>query len=93
MERHLELEDNFSFSEVTSDQLQTMSREVAAKKPDAIAILCTNLRGAHMVPKLEAELGIPVYDSIATVVWKSLKLSGIDTRYLQSWGSLFKEVL
>ena len=92
-ERHLELEDNFSFSEVTSDQLQTMSREVAAKKPDAIAILCTNLRGAHMVPKLEAELGIPVYDSIATVVWKSLKLSGIDTRYLQSWGSLFKEVL
>ena len=92
-ERHLELEDNFSFSEVTSDQLQTMSREVAAKKPDAIAILCTNLRGAHMVPKLEAELGIPVYDSIATVVWKSLKLSGIDTRYLQSRGSLFKEVL
>lgn len=92
-ERHLELEDNFSFSEVTTEQLQTMSREVAAKKPDAIAILCTNLRGAPMVPKLEAELGIPVYDSIATVVWKSLRLAGIDTRHLQAWGSLFKEVM
>lgn len=91
-ERHLELEDNFSFSEVTAEQLIAMSREVAQARPDAIAILCTNLRGAALVPQLEAELGIPVYDSVATVVWKSLALAGVDTRRLDGWGRLFKEL-
>ena len=69
-----------------------MTREVAAARPDAIAILCTNLRGAALVPALEAELGLPVYDSVATVVWHSLQLAGIDTRRLHAWGRLFKEV-
>ena len=41
---------------------------------------------------LEAETGIPVYDTIATVVWKSLRLAGVDTRALQGWGRLFREV-
>ncbi len=92
-ERHLGLEDNFSFSEVTPGQLRAMTREVAAARPDAIAILCTNLRGGPLVPALEAELGLPVYDSVATVVWKALRLAGIDTRRVQSWGRLFKEVV
>lgn len=92
-ERHLSLEDNFSFSEVTPDQLRAMVHEVAAAQPDAIAILCTNLRGGPLVPTLEAELGIPVYDSVATVVWKALRLAGIDPRRVQAWGHLFKEVM
>ncbi|MFD0667002.1 maleate cis-trans isomerase family protein [Ramlibacter sp. MAHUQ-53] len=91
-ERHLGLEDNFSFSEVTAGQLRAMCQEVAQARPDAIAILCTNLRGGPLVPELEAELGIPVYDSVATVVWKALQLAGIDTRRIQAWGRLFKEV-
>lgn len=41
---------------------------------------------------LEAETGIPVYDTIATVVWKSLRLAGVDTRALRGWGRLFAEV-
>ncbi len=91
-ERHLGLEDNYSFSEVTPDTLRAMTREVAQARPDAIAILCTNLRGGPLVPALEAELGIPIYDSVATVVWKSLQLAGVDTRRIQAWGRLFKEV-
>lgn len=92
-ERHLGLEDNFSFSEVDADTLCTMTREVAQSGPDAIAILCTNLRGAPLVPALEEELGIPVYDSVATVVWKALQLAGLDTRALAGWGRLFKETV
>jgi maleate isomerase len=92
-ERHLEIEDNYSFSEVSSIQLETMIREVAGAKPDAILIMCTNLRGASLVEKLEVELGIPIYDSVSTVVWKALKLSNIDTRRIQGWGRLFREVL
>ena len=91
-ERHMGLEDNYSFSEVTSSQLELMIREVALAKPDAILIMCTNLKGAPLVERLEKEVGIPIYDSVATVVWKSLQLVGIDTKLVQSWGSLFREV-
>jgi maleate isomerase len=91
-ERHLGLEDNFSFSDVGPGELRALVRDVARARPDAIAILCTNLRGAPLVPELEAELGLPIYDSVATAVWHSLRLAGIDTRRLASWGRLFSEV-
>lgn len=91
-ERHLGLQDNFAFSEVSAEQLRAMTREVAQAKPQAITIFCTNLRGAPLVEDLERELGIPVYDSIATVLWKSLKLAGVDTRRVRGWGRLFREV-
>ncbi|HEY8332383.1 MAG TPA: aspartate/glutamate racemase family protein [Tardiphaga sp.] len=91
-ERHLNLQDNFSFSEVPVAQLEQMTRDVAGEKPDAIAIICTNLRVAGSAEKLEQETGIPVYDTIATVVWKCLKLAGVDTKRVTGWGSLFQNV-
>jgi len=91
-ERHLNLQDNFSFSEVPVAQLEQMTRDVAADKPEAIAIICTNLRVAPSTAKLEQETGIPVYDTIATVVWKCLKMAGVDTRRVTGWGSLFQNV-
>lgn len=91
-ERHLGLQDNFAFSEVDSDTVRRLVREVAAARPDAIAILCTNLRGAPSVPALEAELGVPVYDSVAAVVWKALRLAGTDTTRIRGWGRLFTEL-
>ncbi len=91
-ERHLRIQDNFAFSEVGADALRAMVREVAGARPQAITIFCTNLRGAPLVRELEAELGIPIYDTIATVVWKALRLAGADTRRIKSWGRLFTEV-
>ena len=88
-ERHLRKQDNFSFSETTDDEIRAMVREVALAKPDAITIFCTNLRGAPLVAELEAETGIPIYDTIATVVWKSLRLAGVDARRVTGWGRLF----
>ena len=91
-ERHLRKQDNFSFSEVGADEIRAMVREVAKVRPQAITIFCTNLRGAPLVQALEAEVGIPIYDTIATVVWKSLKLAGADPRRIKGWGRLFGEV-
>ncbi len=90
---HLGIRDNFSFSEVTADQLREMCRQVAKAKPEAIAVYCTNLAGAPLVEEMEAELGIPIYDTIATVTWKALKQCHIDTRRITGWGSLFREVI
>ena len=89
-ERHLRLRDNFSFSEVSADEIRAMVRDAAKARPDAITIFCTNLRGAPLVEELEAETGIPIYDSIATVVWKALRLVGADTQRITGWGRLFQ---
>ena len=88
--RHLELQDNFSFAEVAPSEVARMAREVAAARPDAIAIICTNLRAAPLAATLEAELGIPVYDTVATAVWKSLALAGADPGRVEGWGRLFR---
>ena len=88
-ERHLGLQDNFSFSEVTADQMRAMTAEVAAAKPDAIAIVCTNMAGAPLAEELEARHGIAIYDSVATTVWKSLKIAGVDPKRVKGWGKLF----
>ena len=91
-ERHLGWQDNWSFSEATPEEIALMAREVAAAKPDAITVLCTGVQGAPYAEALERELGIPIYDSIATVVWKSLKLAGIDLKRVTGWGRLFREL-
>ena len=91
-ERHLNLQDNFSFAEVADEQLQTLVREAAAAGPDAIAIFCTNLRGAPLVATLEDELGIPIYDTVATALWGSLRSAGVATTRVQGWGRLFQQL-
>lgn len=89
-ERHLDLSVNFSFSEVEPDTLKRMLREVAQARPEAITIMCTNLHGAQLVDEMEQELGIPIYDSVATVVWRALKTMAVDASALKGWGGLFK---
>jgi maleate isomerase len=91
-ERHLEQCDNFSFATNGEDLVARLCREVAAAKPDAIVIFCTNMRGAPIGARLEEELGIPIYDTVATAVWKSLALAGVPPRRVRGWGRLFAEV-
>jgi len=89
-DQHLRMQDNFSFSTVTEDQIRAMTKEVAAAKPDAIAIVCTNMRGAPLAEELEAKYGIPVYDTISTTVWGSLRAAGVDTKRVKGWGKVFE---
>jgi maleate isomerase len=88
-ERHLGLQDNFSFSTIGAASIAAVVREVAAARPDAIAAVCTNMRAAPLVAALERELDLPVYDTIATVLWKSLQLAGVDPARVKGWGRLF----
>ncbi len=93
-ERHLHDPGNFSFSEVPESTIAEMCREVAAEAElDAITIFCTNLKGATVVTEMEAELGIPIYDTVATALWKSLKVAGVDPARVRAWGRLFQEVI
>jgi maleate isomerase len=90
-ERHLGDPGNFSFSEVSADTIAEMVRAVAAERPQAITTFCTNLNAAPLVDALEREVGIPIYDTVSVVVWKSLRLAGVDPHRVAGWGRLFAE--
>jgi maleate isomerase len=90
-ERHLGITENFAFSTVESDAIVEMIRDVAPAKPQSIIVLCTNLRAIPLVTKMEDELGLPIYDSIATAVWSSLRIAGIAPGVVAGWGRLFQE--
>ncbi|HEY6134913.1 MAG TPA: aspartate/glutamate racemase family protein, partial [Rubrivivax sp.] len=89
---HAGLSDNLSYASVSAEQIAAMAREVAKSRPQAIVCLCTNFPAAIMAAPLEAELGLPVYDSTALGVWHALRLCGVDSRPAAPlWGSLFAE--
>jgi len=88
-ERHAGIKDNFSFGELSEAQIADMIRQVATTPCDAIVVLCTNMRGAPLAEPLERELGVPIYDSVAVTLWKSLCAAGVDPGRVKGWGSLF----
>lgn len=88
-EQHCGLADNFSFAEVDEGRIEAMVRAVAAQECDAVAIVCTNMRGARVAARLEKELGIPILDSVAVTLWASLRAIGVSTAPLTAWGRIF----
>ncbi|WP_027351808.1 maleate cis-trans isomerase family protein [Halotalea alkalilenta] len=90
-ESHLSLENNFSFAEVEEATLDRQVAEVAAAGVEAVTIFCTNLRAAHRVELWEAQFGVPVFDTITTVVWDMLRKAGVDSRCVSGWGRLLQE--
>lgn len=88
-ERHLDDCGNYSFAEYSDDTVAGMVREVVADGADAVVVLCTNFRGARCTPTLEAELGVPIYDSVSATVWKCLLMTGHDPSVISGWGGLF----
>ncbi len=91
-ERHLRDRGNFSFSEYSEERIAGLIREVAAAKPDAITVFCTNMRGGPVVEALEREIGIPIYDTVATAVWDGLRKVGVAPSRVLGWGRLFRDV-
>lgn len=91
-ERHVDISVNFDFSEIEADTIARMVREVAADKPQAITVFCTNMDGASLAEELEREIGIPIYDTIATAVWGGLRAAGVAPSRVAGWGRLFREV-
>ncbi len=88
-EQHLDISENFAFSEVAEDQISNMIRAVAKAGPDAITTFCTNLMGAPLVANLERQVDVPIYDTVSTAVWKSLRMAGVDPAQVTGWGRLF----
>ncbi len=89
-EDHLGISENFAYAEVTAETLTAQVRRVAEAGAPAIVVACTNLSSAHLVPQWEAELGVPVLDTTATVVWKMLRMTGQGGIPVAGWGRLME---
>jgi maleate isomerase len=88
-ERHLGLSENFAFAEVRRVQIEDMIRATAKACPQAIVIMCTNLRAAPLVAELERELDIPILDSVATAIWGGMRIAGVGYDCVRGWGRIF----
>jgi maleate isomerase len=89
-EVHATRSDNFSFAELSADDIRSMITSVARSRPEAVVVMCTNMRGAHLARELEAELGIVLIDSVSAFVWKALQLLGAPPPSPRKWGRLFE---
>jgi maleate isomerase len=65
---------------------------VAASDCDAAFISCTSLRSHRIIPKLEAELDIPVVSSNQAFLWHLLRLGGVQD-IMEQHGRLFTKPL
>lgn len=87
--RNSGLTDNYSFSQISRDDIVAMLRDVARAGPQAIITFCTNFPAAPLVAEMEDELGIPIYDTVTMGVWGALRLAGVDTAPGRAWGRVF----
>lgn len=88
-EKHLSMSTNRDFGSINESTLDNMVDEVVALKVQAVTTLCTNLRAAHRVLHWEQRHGLPVFDTVSTVIWDMLHTLEIDTTPLKSWGIMF----
>jgi maleate isomerase len=72
---------------VSEDLVRRLLREADSPDADCILLICTGVAGAQLVQEAEAELGKPIFDSVAVTLWKTLTMVGIEPR-LRGWGSL-----
>ncbi len=88
-EDHLGISDNEAFGRVAPEQLAAQVRAVAPEA-HAVAVVCTNVAGAGIVAGLEAELGIPILDSVAVTLWQALRIAGVTTP-IEGSGTLLRD--
>ncbi|WP_439648268.1 maleate cis-trans isomerase family protein [Acuticoccus kalidii] len=91
-DRRLGISENYAFANSTEAEVADLCRDVATAGPDAIVIYCTNMRGAPIAETIEAETGIPVYDTVATSIWGTMRQCGADPARIEGWGRLFRTV-
>src|SRR5690606_7716815 len=90
-ESHLGIQENFAFALVDDATLDRQVADVVAAGAQAITTFCTSLYAGHRVAHREAEDGVPVYDTVPTVVWDMLRRAGVDPRRITGWARPLQE--
>jgi len=83
----LGIRENVTIGAAPADDIRRILRAAAASKPDCIAVVCTNFNATELVEEMEAELGVPIVDSIVVTYWEALRLAG-KVVPIPGWGRL-----
>lgn len=92
-ESHLRVSENLRIAEIDRHTLNDQVASVVAEgkgEIKAISTFCTNLHAAQLVAGWEDQYGLPVLDSVATVVWDMLRLVKFERNSIKGWGRLFE---
>ena len=75
---------------ITERSIADAARHIAElEECDSVFVSCTSLRSFGIVEDLEAELGIPVVSSNLALLWRLLRLAGVDDD-VPGLGALFR---
>ena len=85
-ERYFGLTDNFSFADVSENDIISASEEVINVGAEAVVILRTNLSRGGIARLVEERTGVPVLDSVVFTAWGAFKAIGRYTSFLAEWG-------
>lgn len=91
MERHLGVVKNTHIAEIGEEVLDELVEDVVGMGVDAVTTFCTNLVAAQRAEFWEEEYGLPVFDTVTTVIWDMLRECGVDAKELKGWGMIFKK--
>ncbi len=80
---------NRSFSCIPLEKILSSCKAVYSDKAQGLSVICTNFPAMKMVREIE-ELGLPLFDTINTLVYQNIKQLGISTDLLSNWGKIFK---
>lgn len=83
----LGLTANIDIGAAEPEAIRELIRQAAASKPDCVAVVCTNLNATQLIVEMEAELGIPIVDSIAITLREALELVGAWSP-IPGWGKV-----
>lgn len=86
----LEETENVVIGNTPFARIKQLLRDADAPDAECIVVACTNLPATVVLDEMEAELGKPIFDSIAVTLWKALQMTGIDVP-LHGWGKLLRD--
>jgi len=86
----LEQTENVIIGNTPFDDIRQLLRDADSPDAECIVVACTNLPAAVVLDEMEAELGKPIYDSVAVTLWQALRMVSIDTP-LHGWGKLLRD--
>lgn len=86
----LDQTENVVIANTPFARIKQLLRDADSPDAECILVACTNLPAAVVLDEMEAELGKPIFDSIAVTLWKALKMTSIDVP-LHGWGRLLRD--
>ncbi|OBZ09730.1 hypothetical protein A8L34_20860 [Bacillus sp. FJAT-27264] len=88
--RNFNIKLNKMSSAITDKQIIEAVKESFIPGTDAIILSGTNMRAAHLATPLEEEYGVPVLDTAAVTLWKTLRLIGANNAGISGWGRILE---